>query len=92
MSVFLRTLEVSVVMNGSFLCAAVLGVGLLFVPGSARAHHGDAGSRFTMTGRRLKSGAPYMNLTGRANIALADTGTAIFRAANFGQPGPSQQK
>ena len=156
MSVFLRTLEVSVVMNGSFLCAAILGVGLLIVPGSARAHHGDAGryvedivsltgtvvqfvmvnphafivldvtengtttrwtaemggtqalakdfgwtpattkkwvgSRLTITGRRLKSGAPYINLTDRASIALADSGTEIFRTANFGQPGPSQPK
>jgi len=50
------------------------------------------GSRFTVIGRRLKSGAPYMNLTERANIVLADGGKEIFRTANFGQPGPSQQK
>ena len=50
------------------------------------------GSRFTMTGRRLKSGAPYMNLTERANIVLTDSEQEIFRTANFGQPGPSQQK
>ena len=143
-------------MKKFFLCAVVLGVGSLVLPGSAWAHHGDAGryneeaitltgtlvqlvlvsphalimldvtengtttrwtaemggtqalakdfgwtaattkkwvgSRFTMTGRRLKSGAPYMNLTDRANIALAESGTEIFRTANFGQPGPSQQK
>ena len=50
------------------------------------------GSQFTLIGRRLKSGAPYMNLTERANIVLADSGKEIFRTANFGQPPPSQQK
>lgn len=49
------------------------------------------GSRITITGRRLKSGAPYMNLTDRANIVLADTGQEIFRTANFGQPPPAQE-
>ena len=156
MIVFLRTLEASVVMNRSFLCAAVLGVGLLIVPGSARAHHGDAGryveeivsltgtvvqfvmvnphafivldvtengtttkwtaelgtpqalakdfgwtpatvktwvgSRFTISGRRQKSGSPYMNLTDRANIVLADSGKEIFRTGNFGKPPVSEQK
>lgn len=49
------------------------------------------GSRVTITGRRLKSGAAYMNLTDRANIVLADTGQEIFRTANFGQPPPAQE-
>jgi len=49
------------------------------------------GSRVTITGRRLKSGAPYMNLTDRANIVLADTGEEIFRTANFGQPPPAEE-
>jgi hypothetical protein len=143
-------------MKKGFVCAVALGVGLLALPGPARAHHGDAGryapeivsvtgtvvqfvlvnphsfivldvtengtttkwtaemgtpqalakdfgwtaattkawigSRFTMTGRRLKSGAPYMNLTERANIVLADGGKEIFRTANFGQPAPTEQK
>ena len=42
----------------------------------------------TMTGRRLKSGAPYINLTERANVVLADSGKEIFRTENYGQPAP----
>ena len=50
------------------------------------------GSRFTVTGRRLKSGAPYMNLTERAKIVLADDGQEIFRTANFGNPAPAAEQ
>ena len=32
------------------------------------------GMKLTMTGRRLKSGAPYLNLTERARIVVTDTG------------------
>jgi len=46
------------------------------------------GSRVTLIGRRVKSGAPYMNLTERANIVLTDSGKEIFRTANFGEPPP----
>ena len=46
------------------------------------------GSRVTLIGRRVKSGAPYMNLTERANIVLTDIGKEIFRTANFGEPPP----
>jgi len=60
-----------------------------WTPATAKAW---VGTRFTVSGRRLKSGAPYMNLTDRANIVLADSGKEIFRTANFGQPGPSEQK
>ena len=49
-----------------------------------------AGMKITLTGRRLKSGAPYMNLTERANIVLSDTGKEIFRTENYGQPAPKQ--
>jgi hypothetical protein len=42
------------------------------------------GDKITMTGRRVKSGAPYMNLTDRANIVMADDGKEIFRTNNFG--------
>jgi hypothetical protein len=49
------------------------------------------GDRITLTGRRVKSGAPYMNMTERANIVLTDTGKEIFRTQNFGQP-PEQAK
>ena len=49
-----------------------------------------AGTKITMTGRRLKSGAPYMNLTERANIVLTDSGKEIYRTENFGQPPPEQ--
>lgn len=44
------------------------------------------GDRLTLTGRRVKSGAPYMNLTERSNIVVTDTGKEIFRTANYGQP------
>ena len=42
------------------------------------------GDKITLTGRRVKSGAPYMNLTDRANIVMADTGKEIFRTNNYG--------
>ena len=48
-----------------------------------------AGTKVTLTGRRLKSGAPYMNLTERARVVLADTGKVVMQNANFGQPAPT---
>jgi hypothetical protein len=48
------------------------------------------GVKITATGRRLKSGAPYLNLTERANIVLADTGKEIYRTQNYGEPAPKQ--
>jgi hypothetical protein len=36
------------------------------------------GDKLTITGRRVKSGAPYMNLTDRASVVLTDTGKEIF--------------
>lgn len=47
------------------------------------------GTKVTLTGRRLKSGAPYMNMTERARIVLVDGGKEVLRNANFGQPGPT---
>ncbi len=47
------------------------------------------GTKVTLTGRRLKSGAPYMNLTERARVVLTDTGKEVLRNANFGQPAPT---
>ena len=47
------------------------------------------GTKVTLTGRRLKSGAPYMNLTERARIILTDSGKEVHRNANFGQPAPT---
>ena len=47
------------------------------------------GTRVTLTGRRLKSGAPYMNLTERARIILTDSGKEVLRNANYGQPAPT---
>jgi hypothetical protein len=44
------------------------------------------GTKVTMTGRRLKSGAPYMNLTERARVILADGGKVVHQTANYGQP------
>ena len=46
------------------------------------------GMKLTFTGRRLKSGAPYLNLTERARIIDTDTGKEIFRTENYGQPAP----
>lgn len=42
------------------------------------------GDKVTLTGRRVKSGAPYMNLTDRANIVLTDSGKEVFRTKNYG--------
>ena len=44
-----------------------------------------AGEKITVSGRQAKSGAPYMNLTERANIVMTDSGKEIFRTANYGQ-------
>jgi hypothetical protein len=46
------------------------------------------GAKITLTGRRLKSGAPYINLTERARVVLDDTGKEIWKTANYGQPAP----
>jgi Family of unknown function (DUF6152) len=43
------------------------------------------GMKITLIGRQLKSGAPYLNLTERSQIVLADTGKEIYRTENFGQ-------
>lgn len=42
------------------------------------------GDKITLTGRRVKSGAPYMNLTDRANVVLTETGKEVFRTNNYG--------
>ena len=47
------------------------------------------GEKITLTGRRVKNGAPYMNMTERAQILLADSGKEIFRTMNFGEPVPA---
>lgn len=44
------------------------------------------GEKLTITGRQAKNGAPYMNLTERSNIVLADSGKEIYRTPNYGQP------
>jgi hypothetical protein len=36
------------------------------------------GDKITLTGRRVKTGAPYMNLAKRANIVLTETGKEIY--------------
>ena len=46
------------------------------------------GMKLTMTGRQLKGKAPYLNLTERANIVVADTGKEIYRTENFGKAAP----
>ena len=50
------------------------------------------GMTITMIGRRLRSGAPYLNLTERANIVVTDSGREIYRTPNFGQPPPQGPK
>src|SRR5688500_14506140 len=50
------------------------------------------GMTLTMIGRRLKSGAPFLNLTERANIVVTDTGKEIYRTATSGQPAPEGPK
>ena len=46
------------------------------------------GDKLTITGRRVKSGAPYINLTDRASIVLTDSGKEIFSVGKkaYGQP------
>ena len=46
------------------------------------------GDKITLNGRKVKSGAPYMNMTEKAQIILTDTGKEIFRTQNFGEPAP----
>ena len=41
------------------------------------------GDKITITGRRVKSGAPYINLTEKANVVLTDGGKEIFRTPNY---------
>ena len=48
------------------------------------------GDKITVTGRKVKSGAPYMNLTDRANIVLAADGKEIFRTENYGTNTPKR--
>jgi hypothetical protein len=48
------------------------------------------GMTLTMIGRQLKGGAPYLNLTERANIVQTDTGREIYRTANFGKAPPRE--
>jgi hypothetical protein len=46
------------------------------------------GMKLTMIGRQLKGKAPFINLTERANIVMADTGQEIYRTENFGKAAP----
>lgn len=48
------------------------------------------GDKITLTGRKVKSGAPYMNLTDRANVVMTDTGKEIFRTPNYGTNVPKR--
>jgi len=49
------------------------------------------GTKVTLTGRRLKNGAPYMNLTERARLILADSGTVVLQSDNYEEPPPTAQ-
>ena len=50
------------------------------------------GDKITITGRRVKSGAPYINLTEKANVVLADSGKEIFRTPNYEAPAAAPKK
>ena len=43
------------------------------------------GDKITLTGRRSKSGAPYMNLTEKANLVLDEGNKELFRTENYGK-------
>jgi Family of unknown function (DUF6152) len=44
------------------------------------------GDKITLVGRRVKSGAPYMNLTERAIVYMTDSKKLLFRSANADVP------
>src|SRR5207244_8520513 len=44
------------------------------------------GDKLTITGRRVKSGAPYINLTEKANVVLTDSGKEMFKTHNYEAP------
>ena len=50
------------------------------------------GDRLTITGRRVKSGASYINLTEKANVVMTDTGKEIFRTPNYEPPTAAPSK
>ena len=43
------------------------------------------GDKITLNGRKVKSGAPYMNMTEKAQIVMTDGGKEIYRTPNFGE-------
>jgi hypothetical protein len=45
-----------------------------------------AGDKITLMGRRVKSGAPYMNLTERAVVYMTDSKRLLFRTGNSELP------
>lgn len=45
------------------------------------------GDEVTLIGRRLKSGAPYLNLTERARVVLTGTGEEIYRTRDLIESG-----
>ena len=50
------------------------------------------GDKITITGRRVKSGAPYINLTEKANIVMTDRGKELFRTNNYELPAAAPRK
>src|SRR5216117_2630349 len=49
------------------------------------------GDKITITGRQVKSGARYINLTEKANIVMTDTGKELFRTNNYEAPTAPQK-
>jgi hypothetical protein len=50
-----------------------------------------AGDKVTVTGRRAKSGAPYMNLAERSTIVMVDTGKEIYKTGTKNRAEQLQQ-
>ena len=50
------------------------------------------GDKLTITGRKVKSGAPYVNLTEKANVVMTDTGKEIFKTPNYESPAADPKK
>ena len=49
------------------------------------------GDKVTVTGRRAKSGAPYMNLAERSTIVMVDTGKEIYKTGTKNRAEQLQQ-
>jgi len=44
------------------------------------------GDEITLTGRRIRSGAPYLNLSERARIVRTSSGEELYRTSDYRAP------